>query len=114
MANKQLDVLIKQRQDAYDAEKTANAGKKNFKPKVRPLRPEDIEARRKTLEAELVAVAKSNIDKLVCDMNSMKFIRYDEKGNMELDSVTFESRVCDLLLFLRPLDINPLPSLLMR
>ncbi|CAO3564048.1 unnamed protein product [Mortierella alpina] len=76
MANKQLDVLIKQRQDAYDAEKAANAGKKNFKPKIRPLRPEDIEARRKTLEAELVAVAKANIDKLVCDMNSMKFIRF--------------------------------------
>ncbi|KAK3829829.1 MAG: acyltransferase [Linnemannia elongata] len=76
MANKQLEVLIKQRQDAHEAEKVANAGKKNFKPKVWPMRPEDVEARRKTLEAELTAVAKTNIDKLVCDMNSMKFIRF--------------------------------------
>ena len=75
MANQQLEVLIKQKQDAYDAEMSANAGKKNYKPKARPMRPEDIEARRKTLVAELTAVAKSNIDKLVCDMNSMKFIR---------------------------------------
>jgi len=75
MANKQLDVLIRQRQEAYDTEMAANAGKKNYKPKVRPMRPEDIETRRKTLEAELVAVAKTNIDKLVCDMNSMRFIR---------------------------------------
>ncbi|KAF9925662.1 hypothetical protein FBU30_004613 [Linnemannia zychae] len=76
MANKQLEVLIKQRQEAHEAEKAANAGKKNFKSKVRPMRPEDIEARRKTLEAEVTAVAKTNIDKLVCDMNSMKFIRF--------------------------------------
>ncbi|GJJ70009.1 glyceronephosphate O-acyltransferase [Entomortierella parvispora] len=76
MANKQLEVLIRQRQEAHDAEMAANAGKKNYKPKARPMRPEDIEARRKTLEAELVAVAKTNIDKLVCDMNSMKFIRF--------------------------------------
>ena len=80
MANKQLEVLIKQRQDAHEAEKAANAGKKNFKPKVWPMRPEDVEARRKTLEAELTAVAKTNIDKLVCDMNSMKFIRYGNNG----------------------------------
>lgn len=80
MANKQLEVLIKQRQDAHEAEKTANAGKKNFKPKVWPMRPDDIEARRKTLVAELTAVAKTNIDKLVCDMNSMKFIRYGPTG----------------------------------
>jgi hypothetical protein len=80
MANKQLEVLIKQRQDAHEAEKAANAGKKNFKPKVWPMRPEEVEARRKTLEAELTAVAKTNIDRLVCDMNSMKFIRY---GNIE-------------------------------
>lgn len=76
MADKQLETLIKQKQDAYDAEMIASAGKKNYKPKARPLRPEDIETRRKTLEAELTAVAKTNIDKLVCDMNSMKFIRF--------------------------------------
>ncbi|KAF9963941.1 hypothetical protein BGZ65_004903, partial [Modicella reniformis] len=76
MADKQLWALIKQKQDAYDAEMAASAGKKNYKPKVRPMRPEDIEARRQTLEAELAAVAKTNIEKLVCDMNSMKFIRF--------------------------------------
>ncbi|KAF8932773.1 hypothetical protein BGZ58_006802 [Dissophora ornata] len=76
MADRQLEVLTKQKQDAYDAEMSANANKKNYKPKVRPMRPEDIEARRKTLVAELIAVAKSNIDKLVCDMNSMRFIRF--------------------------------------
>ncbi|KAF9214025.1 hypothetical protein BGZ59_004443 [Podila verticillata] len=76
MAKKQLDALIKQKQDAHEAEKAANVGKKNFKPKAFPMKPEDIEARRKALEAELVAVAKTNIDKLVCDMNSMKFIRF--------------------------------------
>lgn len=75
MAKKQLDAIIKQKQDAHEAEKAANVGKKNFKPKAFPMRPEDIETRRKALEAELVAVAKTNIDKLVCDMNSMKFIR---------------------------------------
>ncbi|KAI7830290.1 acyltransferase [Gamsiella multidivaricata] len=76
MADKQLETLIRQKQEAHDAEMVANAGKKNYKPKARPMRPEDIEARRKTLEAELTAVAKSNIDKLVCDMNSLKFIRF--------------------------------------
>ncbi|KAG0018533.1 hypothetical protein BGZ81_010189 [Podila clonocystis] len=76
MAKKQLDALIKQKQDAHEAEKAANVGKKNFKPKAFPMRPEDIETRRKALEAELVAVAKTNIDKLVCDMNSMRFIRF--------------------------------------
>ncbi|KAF9579164.1 hypothetical protein BGW38_004682, partial [Lunasporangiospora selenospora] len=76
MANTQLEALIKQRQGAYDAEMAANANKKNFKPKTRPMRPEEIESRRKTLESELQAVAKTNIDKLVCDMNSMKFIRF--------------------------------------
>jgi hypothetical protein len=76
MADKQLDTIIQQRQVAHDVEMAANAGKRNYKPKARPMRPEDIEARRKTLEAELTAVAKTNIDKLVCDMNSMRFIRY--------------------------------------
>lgn len=76
MADKQLQVQIRQKQEAHDAEVAANAGKKNYKPKARPMRPEDIEARRATLESEVAAVAKANIDKLVCDMNSMKFIRY--------------------------------------
>ncbi|KAF9355308.1 hypothetical protein BGX34_010545, partial [Mortierella sp. NVP85] len=76
MADRQLEVLIKQKQDAYNADMAANAGKKNHKPKVRPMRPEEIETRRQTLVAELTAVAKTNIDKLVCDMNSMKFIRF--------------------------------------
>ncbi|ORZ26596.1 putative acyltransferase [Lobosporangium transversale] len=76
MAAQQLEALIHQKQEAYDAEMAANAGKKNFKPKNRPMRPEDIEVRRKALEAELTAVAKTNIEKLVCDMNSMKFIRF--------------------------------------
>ncbi|KAG0299366.1 hypothetical protein BGZ98_010111, partial [Dissophora globulifera] len=76
MAENQLDVLIQQKQNAYDTEMSTNAGKKNYKAKTRPMRPEDIVARRKTLVAELTAVAKNNIDKLVCDMNSMKFIRF--------------------------------------
>ncbi|KAF9116743.1 hypothetical protein BGX27_011057 [Mortierella sp. AM989] len=76
MAAKQLEVLVKQRQDTYNAEIAANSGKKNYKPKTRPMRSEEIEARRKTLVDELTAVAKTNIDKLVADMNSMKFIRF--------------------------------------
>ncbi|KAF8978632.1 hypothetical protein BGZ46_006253 [Entomortierella lignicola] len=76
MAAKQLDVLVKQRQEMNKAEIAANAGKKNYKPKIRPMRPDEIEARRKTLEDELTAVAKTNIDKLVADMNSMKFVRF--------------------------------------
>ncbi|KAF9169199.1 hypothetical protein BGX21_010847 [Mortierella sp. AD011] len=76
MAAKQLEVLVKQRQDVYEAEIAANAGKKNYKPKTRPMRPAEIEARRKTLEDELTAVAKTNIDKLVANMTSMKFIRF--------------------------------------
>ncbi|KAF9436837.1 hypothetical protein BGZ76_002833 [Entomortierella beljakovae] len=76
MAAKQLQLLVKQRQDIYDAEVAANASKKNYKPKNRPMRPNEIEDRRKSLEEELTAVAKTNIAKLVADMNSLKFIRF--------------------------------------
>ncbi|KAG0233773.1 hypothetical protein BGW42_007233 [Actinomortierella wolfii] len=76
LAEKQLNDLIAQRQAAHDAEVAANAGKKNFKPKVMPLQPEQIESRRRAFENELTAVARTQVEKLVADMSSMKFIRF--------------------------------------
>ncbi|KAF9974420.1 hypothetical protein BGZ73_002188 [Actinomortierella ambigua] len=76
LAEKQLNALVTQRQKAHDAEVAANAGKKNYKPKAMPLQPEQIESRRKAFENELKSVAKAQIEKLVADMSSMKFIRF--------------------------------------